>query len=214
MTQIQTGIYLIAALVTIVAFYIQGEEFIRSMVRAQIVQSVLIAAISFIIGTIEASLDFFILGVLIIILRGFLISYFLEQRIPGKSSIKYEPNVNLAYYFLLDLVFIVISVFIIFYVVFSSFRVSGVLAGTDVLVFPLTLFFQGLFLIASRKSTFTQIIGYVEEENGLVLFAIFLIPVPLIIEASVFLDVLALVVITSIVVVEKQTHEKMEELKG
>jgi hydrogenase-4 component E len=214
LTQIQTGIYLIAALVTIVAFYIQGEEFIRSMVRAQIVQSVLIAAISFIIGTIEASLDFFILGVLIIILRGFLISYFLEQRIPGKSSIKYEPNVNLAYYFLLDLVFIVISVFIIFYVVFSSFRVSGVLAGTDVLVFPLTLFFQGLFLIASRKSTFTQIIGYVEEENGLVLFAIFLIPVPLIIEASVFLDVLALVVITSIVVVEKQTHEKMEELKG
>ncbi len=214
MTQIQTGIYLVAALVTISAFYIQGEEFVRSMVRAQLVQSVLIAAISFVIGVIEASADFFILGVLIIILRGFLISYFLEQRIPGKSSIKYEPNVNLAYYFLLDLVFIVISVFIIFYVVFSSFRVSGVLAGTDVLVFPLTLFFQGLFLIASRKSTFTQIIGYVEEENGLVLFAIFLLPVPLIIEASVFLDVLALVVITSIVVVEKQTHEKMEELKG
>ena len=214
MTQIQTGIYLVAALVTISAFYIQGEEFVRSMVRAQLVQSVLIAAISFVIGVIEASVDFFILGVLIIILRGFLISYFLEQRIPGKSSIKYEPNVNLAYYFLLDLVFIVISVFIIFYVVFSSFRVSGVLAGTDVLVFPLTLFFQGLFLIASRKSTFTQIIGYVEEENGLVLFAIFLLPVPLIIEASVFLDVLALVVITSIVVVEKQTHEKMGELKG
>ncbi len=214
MTLIQTEIYLIAALVTIVAFYIQGEEFIRSMVRAQVVQSVLIAAISFIIGIIEASVDFFILGVLIIILRGFLISYFLERRIPGKSSIKYEPNVNLAYYFLLDLVFIVISVFIIFYVVFSSFRVSGVLAGTEVLVFPLALFFQGLFLIASRKSTFTQIIGYVEEENGLVLFAIFLLPVPLIIEASVFLDVLALVVITSIVVVEKQTHEKMEELKG
>lgn len=214
MTLIQTGIYLIAALVTIVAFYIQGEEFIRSMVRAQVVQSVLIAAISFIIGIIEASVDFFILGILIIILRGFLISYFLERRIPGKSSIKYEPNVNLAYYFLLDLVFIVISVFIIFYVVFSSFRVSGVLAGTEVLVFPLSLFFQGLFLIASRKSTFTQIIGYVEEENGLVLFAIFLLPVPLIIEASVFLDVLALVVITSIVVVEKQTHEKMEELKG
>ena len=214
MTQIQTGIYLVAALVTISAFYIQGEEFVRSMVRAQLVQSVLIASISFVIGVIEASADFFILGVLIIILRGFLISYFLEQRIPGKSSIKYEPNVNLAYYFLLDLVFIVISVFIIFYVVFSSFSVSGVLAGTDVLVFPLTLFFQGLFLIASRKSTFTQIIGYVEEENGLVLFAIFLLPVPLIIEASVFLDVLALVVITSIVVVEKQTHEKMEELKG
>ena len=52
MTQIQTGIYLVAALVTISAFYIQGEEFVRSMVRAQLVQSVLIAAISFVIGVI------------------------------------------------------------------------------------------------------------------------------------------------------------------
>ncbi len=214
MTFLQTGIYLMAALVTIDAFYIQGEEFIRSMIRGQLVQSTLIAIISFILGFIDHSLDFFILGILLIFLRGFLISYFLEQKIPGRSSINYEPNVNLAYYFLMDLMFIVISVFIIFYLVFSGLRVAGILGGTDVLVFPLTLFFQGLFLIASRKSTFTQIIGYVEEENGLVLFAIFLLPVPIIIEASVFLDVLALVVITSIVVVEKQSHERMEELKG
>ncbi|OWP55265.1 MAG: hypothetical protein B2I17_09685 [Thermoplasmatales archaeon B_DKE] len=214
MTLLQTGIYLIAALVTIVAFYIQGEEFIRSMIRGQFVQSMLIAVISLILGIIEHSIDFFILGILLVVLRGFLISYLLEQKIPGRSSINVEPNVNLAYYFLLDLIFIVITVFIIFYVVFSSFTVYGVFGGTDVLVFPLTLFFQGLFLIASRKSTFTEIVGYVEEENGLVLFAIFLLPVPLIIEASVFLDVLALVVITSIVVSQKQTHDKMEELKG
>ena len=56
--------------------------------------------------------------------------------------------------------------------------------------------------------------GYIEEENAIVLFAVFLLPIPLLIEASVFLDVLALVVISSVVVVEKFTHERVEELRG
>ncbi|EQD60499.1 hypothetical protein B1B_07764, partial [mine drainage metagenome] len=66
----------------------------------------------------------------------------------------------------------------------------------------------------SRRRHFSQIIGYVEEENSLVLFAIFLLPVPIVIEASVFLDVLALVVISSVITVEKFSHERMEELRG
>ena len=53
-----------------------------------------------------------------------------------------------------------------------------------------------------------------EEENALVLFAMFLLPVPIVIEASVFLDVLALVVISSVITVEKVNHEPMEELRG
>ena len=78
----------------------------------------------------------------------------------------------------------------------------------------MALFFQGLFLIASRRTTYAQIMGYIEEENAIVLFAVFLLPIPLLIEASVFLDVLALVVISSVVVVEKFTHERVEELRG
>jgi hydrogenase-4 component E len=125
--------------------------------------------------------------------------------------------VNLSYLFLVDLIFIVISVFILYSVAFSGIVLHSFLensGNSGVLVFPLTLFFQGLFLIASRRTTFTQIIGYVEEENSLVLFAMFLLPIPIIIEASVFLDVLALVVISSIVVLEKFTHEPVEELRG
>ncbi|MEM3852578.1 MAG: hypothetical protein QXP70_06215 [Methanomassiliicoccales archaeon] len=214
MNAVETGVYLIAAIVTIDAFYIQGEEFTRPMIKGQLIQSVLIAAISLILGIISHSIDFFILAVLLVVMRGFLVSYFLNRRIPGEIATNFESSVDLPYYFLLDLIFIVISVFIIYYVVFRRFALDGVFQGSDILVFPLSLFFQGLFLIASRKSTFAQIIGYVEEENALVLFGLFLIPVPLIIEASVLLDVLVLVVITSILVFEKPEHEKMEELKG
>jgi len=217
MNYIDSAVYLISSLIAISAFYIQGQEFIVSMIRGQSVQSVLIAVLAFIIAWEERSIDFFILGALIIVLRAFLVNYFLQKRIPKQKSYIYEGRVNLPYLFLVDLIFIVISVFIIYSIVFSGIVPHSFVensGNSSVLVFPITLFFQGLFLIASRRTTFTQIIGYVEEENSLVLFAMFLLPIPIIIEVSVFLDVLALVVISSIVVLEKFTHEPVEELRG
>jgi hydrogenase-4 component E len=207
-------IYLLSAFVAISAFYIQGQEFVISMIRGQSIQSILIAAIAFIMGFVERSIDFFILGILIISLRAFLVNFFLERKVPESKKYLYEKGLNVPYLFLVDLIFIVVSVILIYSVIFSGLTLHSFVGDSTVLVFPLMLFFQGLFLIASRRTTFTQIIGYVEEENALVLFAIFLLPIPIIIEASVFLDVLALVVISSIVAIEKLHHERMEELKG
>ncbi|MEM3670484.1 MAG: hypothetical protein QW767_01900 [Thermoprotei archaeon] len=213
-----TVVYLLSGFIAVSGFYVQGQEFIVSMIRGQSVQSILIAVVAFIIGWEERSYEFFILGVLLIALRAFLVNYFLEKRIPREKMYLSEQNVNLTFLFLIDLIFIVISVFIIYSLAFGGIVLHSFLSayssGSSVLVFPLTLFFQGLFLIASRKTTFTQIIGYIEEENSLVLFGMFLLPIPLIIEASVILDVLALVVISSVVVVEKFSHEPMEELTG
>lgn len=59
-----------------------------------------------------------------------------------------------------------------------------------------------------------QIIGYIEEENGIVMLGLFLIPLPLLVEARVFLDVLGLVVISSLLIFEKREHKALEELKG
>jgi hydrogenase-4 component E len=207
-------VYLISASILVSAFYIQGQRYIMSMIRGQLVQSVLIAAASFLLAYIERSTDLLILGLLILILRGILITYMLETRMPRRKSYVFEEGVNVPYLFLVDLVFIVITVFIIYSIIFSSLVPISQPGNSSTLLFPLLLFFQGLFLITSRRSTYTQIVGYVEEENGLVLLAIFLLPVPIIIEASVFLDVLALVVISSVITVEKSTHERMEELRG
>ncbi len=217
MNNIDTVVYLIASIIMITGFYIQGQEFIVSIIRGQSVQSILIAIIAFIMGWEERLYAFFILGVLIIVLRAFLVNYFLEKSVPRKKVYLYEKNVNLPHLFLLNLIFIVPSVFIIYFVAFSGIILRSFLLNSGnsaVLVFPMALFFQGLFLIASRKATFTQIIGYVEEENSLVLFAMFLLPIPLIIDVSVFLDVLALVAVSSIVVLEKFNHEPLEELRG
>ena len=211
---LETLLIPISSLILVTAFYMQGQEFIRPMIRGQLVQSLLLAVVSFIMGFISNDVDFFILALLIVILRGFLITYFLEKGLRKDQKHIHERQVSVAYLFLISLVFVLTSVFILYSLVFSSITLRSVEGNQGILVFPLALFFQGLFLIASRRTTYAQIIGYVEEENAIVLFAIFLLPIPLLIEASVFLDVLALVVISSVVVVEKFTHERVEELKG
>lgn len=210
----ETLLFPLSSLVLITAFYMQGQEFIRPMIRGQFAQSILIAIISVLLGAITNDDSYFLLAFLIVVLRGFLVTTFLERAIGKGIKQLHERNVSVAYMFLVSLVFILISVFILYSIVFSSISISSVEGNNGILVFPLALFFQGLFLIASRRSTYTQIMGYVEEENALVLFAVFLLPIPLIVEASVFLDVLALVVISSVVVVEKFMHERVEELRG
>jgi hydrogenase-4 component E len=51
--------------------------------------------------------------------------------------------------------------------------------------------FVGLFIIVSRKSALTQIVGFLVMENGIALLAVLsTYGVPLIVELGVFLDVL------------------------
>ncbi|AKA47937.1 hypothetical protein IX51_01240 [uncultured archaeon] len=211
---IEVLIYPISSFILISAFYLQAQEFVRSMVIGQMIQSALLGFLSFVIGFAESDYDFFILGVLIVVLRAFLVTYMLERRVPREKIHLHEKKVDVAFTFLVNLILVVTAVFLIYFLIFRSIHLVPDIGSSTIFIFPLTLFFQGLFLIASRKTTFAQIIGYVEEENALVLFAMFLLPIPLIIEASVFLDVLALVVVSSIVVIEKFAHEKMEDLVG
>lgn len=204
----------LSSLILITAFYMQGQEFIRPMIRGQLIQSILLAAISVLMGIITGDVDFIILAALLLVLRGFLVTYFLEKGIKKSQVHLHERHVSVAYLFLISLIFVLTAVLIVYSVVFSGIRTESIAGNQGILVFPLALFFQGLFLIASRRTTYAQIMGYIEEENAIVLFAVFLLPIPLLIEASVFLDVLALVVISSVVVVEKFTHERVEELRG
>ena len=207
-------IYLFSAAIAISAFYIQGQEYIRSMISGQLIQSILIAILSFILAYYERSVDLLILGILLIILRGILVTYFLLRQVPLRRSYIFERNVSVPSLLLVDLVFVVTATFVVYSLALSKIIPHSAFGSSPVLLFSLILFFQGLFLITSRKGTLTQVLGYVEEENALILFGLFLLPVPIIIEASVFLDVLALVVISTVVTQEKDRHEPVEELKG
>ena len=208
-----TIIYLIAALIVVTGFYIQSNKYLRSMVMTQAFQSFLIALIAILLGIELKQYTFFILAVLVILLRSFLVTYFLAAKIPKNKNYLYESKLPTTYYLLVDLAFIVVSIFIVYSISFIHI-VSRIFPESNIILFPMLLFFQGLFIIASRRRTIAQILGYIEEENSLILMGTFILPVPIIIESSVFLDVLILVVIFSIISIEKTEHKPVEELRG
>ena len=110
-----SAIYLTSAAVLITAFYIQGQRYLISAIRGQLVQSTIIAAIAFILAYTENSIDLLILGILLFFLRGVLITYLLAARVPMKKAYYFESGINVPYLFLVDLVFMVVSVFILYY---------------------------------------------------------------------------------------------------
>ncbi|AAT43413.1 hypothetical protein [Picrophilus oshimae] len=199
-------IYIISAFIMIAALYVQTQQYIRAMIRGIVIEAMLLGILSIYIGIILKEPDFIILGILIVILRGFLISYMLERRIPGIKEIYREKHSGLASSLILSIVFSLVPAFFIYYYIFNIL--------SNIIVFPLIILFLALFLFIFRKSTFAHVMAYIEEENAMILLAIFIIPVPFIIEASVLLDVFAFIIIAFIVIKEKTRHEPMEELRG
>lgn len=207
-------IYILCAFTLLTAFYILLQSFIKSMVRVVITQSVFIGLISFAMAYYLKSVDLILLGILVIVLRGYLVSYLLEKQIPKRKELFRERTHGTPSTLLIALILSVVGIFVVYFYVFSNL-ISNVEFGTsNIIVFPFVLIFLGIFQILARKNTLAHVIGYVEQENGIVLMSIFLIPVPFIVELSVFLDVIALVLIASVVAKETAEHQNMQELRG
>ncbi len=214
MNMISEVIYMISAATLLTAFYILLQPFIKSMIRTIITQSVLIGLISFVMAYYTKSLDFVLLGVLIIVLRGFLVSYLLEKQIPKRRELFREYTNGTPSTLITAIILAVAGIFIVYFFVFSTIITDVAFGTNNIIVFPFILIFLGIFQILARRNTLAHVIGYVEQENGMVLMSIFLIPVPIIVELTVFLDVIALVLIASVVAKETSEHKNLEELRG
>ncbi len=214
MTFIAEIVYMLSAFTLLSAFFILLQPFIRSMIRGIVVQSVLIGLISFIMAYYLSSIDFVLLGILVIVLRGFLVSYLLERQLKKHSSLFRESTYGIPSTILMAIVVAIVGSFIVYFYVFYNLIVTVTIGTTSILLFAFMMMFLGIYIILSRKNTMTQIIGYVEEENSMVLMSIFLIPVPFIVEVTVFLDVITLVLIASVVAKEKLEHVELQELRG
>jgi len=202
----------ILASIIVSAFYIQGQAYLKPQIYGQAIQSALISLLAFYLGYEFRSLDYILLGIAVVFLRSVLVTFFLLRGLKKKPGLR-ESTRGVASELVIDLAFFTITTIIVYYL-FLQKAILATEVNPLLLVFSFILFFQSLFLILSRRSTISQMLGYVEEENSLILFGLLLIPIPFLIEVSVFLDVLALVVISSILVREKPQHSTLEELKG
>lgn len=204
---------LISASIIVSALYIQGQAYFKPTIYAQAIQSALISVLAFYLGFALNLIDYVILGVTIVVLRSFIITYFLFRGLKAKPGIR-ESTRGVASELVVNLAFFFLVVFILYYFVLGRIGLTTEAGAATLTIFSFILFFQGLFLIVTRRSTIAQIIGFIEEENSIVLFGILTIPIPFLIEVSIFLDVLGLVVITSLLTLQKLEHTRLEELMG
>lgn len=186
---------------------VQTRSYIRPMTNTVVTQSLLLSLAAVLIGISERSPDLIILAVLIVVLRGFLIRYVLNRRMPPTKVFAKEYSHGVASVTLASVI-VLISSFLVYRYSFFPFVNSSLGA------IGLSIIIQGLLLISTRRNSFAQFIGYVEEENGIVFLSLTVVPLPLLIEISVLLDVLALVIAGAVLVRENVEHTRMEELVG
>nr|WP_238842137.1 hydrogenase [Sulfolobus sp. E11-6] len=204
---------LFSTFIVISALYIQGQAYFKPAIYVQAIQSTLIAILGFYLGITLSSIDYIVLGITILILRSILITIFLFRGLKEKPGIR-ESSRGVASELILDLIFSIIASLLIYYSVLKKINIITEINNTLILLFAFILLFQGLFLIISRRSTIFQFLGFIEEENSTILLGILLLPIPFLIEVSIFLDVLGLVIVSSILTLEKIEHSRLDELKG
>lgn len=198
---------ILGVLIIVSALSIQLRSYIRPAVRTVTTQSVLLALAVGYFGIIRQSPTLIVLAVLIFVLRGYLLTRILERKIPLRGMYAREYSHEAATVAVASVLVLILS-FVIYRIVIYP-AVSDPLGSIGFAVM-----LQGFLLIMSRRNSFAHVIGYVEEENGIIFMSLTIAPLPLLIEISVLLDVLALVIISAVLVRQEIVHRDIEELMG
>ncbi len=198
---------IIGALMLGSTLIVQTRSYIRPMTNTVVTQSVLLAMYSLIIGVTDHLYELVILAVLIVLLRGVLIRYVLNRRLPVNRVFAKEYSHGVSSVTLASVILLIASFLVYRYTVSTLINAPLGAIGVSIIV-------QGLLLISTRRNSFAHFIGYVEEENGIIFLSLSIIPLPLIVEISVLLDVLALVIAGAVLVKDNIEHSRVEELIG
>ncbi len=202
---IEAIVQFIGVLILLTAFEILAQSYIRPMINTVAIQSILLAVIMVITGILENRLDFIILAVLTIAVRGIAIPEVLKKDVKKHGIWVYrEVGTRVP-----SLVIVGLILSIVGYVIYRA--AFSVMQGD----LPFILFLLGFLVIIAKKNALAQMVGYIVEENALLYAGITISHMPLILEAGIFLDLLALVLAGVILAAEKDYGVlELEELVG
>ncbi|MDD4308135.1 MAG: hydrogenase subunit [Thermoplasmata archaeon] len=184
-------------LIVISALLLLTRKNVLSLFRSYALQSLLLAFIAVVLYVQERKIELLFTVVLTVISKVILIPFFLG-RVQQKISIKRDAEFR--YIKPVAAVILSTAIIVIIYAVFAP--LLRILPVTEIFilgsVIGISMTFMGLIVCYSRKRVITKVIGYLTMENGVVLFGIFLIELPFLIEMFVIMDILMVVMITAI----------------
>ena len=203
--------------VLIAAAFILSTRNIASLLTVYTVQSLLLVLIATFLYLMEGNQTLLAIAVLTLVTKGLLIPFFINligEKIKISRDMKFnylEPTASL----LVSMALILLA-----YVFVSGFFNESVLGKLFFMgaVIGLSLTLMGMLVIFSRRKVITKAIGYLTMENGVLLFGIFVADLPFIIEILIVIDLMILVLLTTILAIGldstiEEYHQRLQTLK-
>ncbi len=183
---------LLTAFILLLSFVMLSSKWISFYIHAYGIQSFLIFILTLILGIETNSVNLYMVALLTLIVRCLIVPYMLLNMMK-KFNIKEEINLSIKIpsSIITGLILTVFGYFLIFKLIHNF--VPDIIINSAAIA--LSLVFIGFFMIISRYTTITQILGLLVIENGIFLFSVILTPtLPLIVELVVLFDILVTVV--------------------
>ncbi len=187
--------------VIISAAYMISTRNLLSLVSMYSLQSLTLAGMAVALYALEPSPVLIGIAVVTLVSKAVVIPYFIaaiQERIRIKRDIDFH--------YLSPTSSLVLSLALVL-VVYQA--LSRVMQGTPVrenllffgAVIGLSLMLMGLMVMLSRKRAITKVLGFLSMENGVLLFGMFVTELPFIIEFLIIIDLIILVLLTTILTV-------------
>jgi len=202
-------ITLMAALVLVLQIAMVSQRWIVVHIRIFAAQSFFLAMIAATIAWYNHAPHIYIAAALTLVVKVILVPILFE-RLVERMEIheEIEPIVNVPLSVLISG-----GLTLVGYVVAESFYKPGEPGlGHNMLAVAISLFLIGFFTMINRRKALTQVLALLSLENGLFLAAISLTyGMPLIVELSIFFDVLVAAMVLGILVYRiRETFESMD----
>ncbi len=203
--------------VLITAAFTLSTRNIASLLTVYAIQSLLLVLTAESLYLIEGNKTLIAIAALTLVSKVLLIPLFISQigeKIKISRDLKFnylEPTASLLVSIgLILLAYVFLSGFFNEYILGKLFFIGAVIG--------LSLTLMGMLVIFSRKKVITKVIGYLTMENGVLLFGIFVADLPFIIEILIVIDLMILVLLTTILAVgldstPEEYHQRLHTLK-
>lgn len=216
-TFLEDTVRILFVFVLITAAFTLSTRNIASLLTVYAVQSLILVLIASSLYFIEGNRTLLAIAALTLVSKVLLIPLFINligEKIKISRDLKFnylEPTASLL---------VSMGLVLLAYVFLSGFFNEVILGKLFFMgaVIGLSLTLMGMLVIFSRKKVITKVIGYLTMENGVLLFGIFVADLPFIIEILIVIDLMILVLLTTILAIgldstREQYHQRLQTLK-
>lgn len=215
-TFLEKMIRILFVFVLITAAFILSTRNTASLLTIYTVQSLLLMLIAIFLYKIQGERTLLEIAALTFVSKIILIPLFINmivEKIKISRDMKFnylEPTASLLVSMaLILLAYIFLSGFFDEFVLGKLFFIGAVIG--------LSLTLMGMLVIFSRRKVITKVLGYLTMENGVLLFGIFVADLPFIIEILIIIDLMILVLLTTILAIGldstiEEYHQRLRKL--